>query len=64
MIFSTGTLWSKIAHCAMRQSMNNPGAFEKENQKSIFISLPFNLSDKNNLNKNYETNPSAVKIHW
>jgi len=25
--------------------MNNPGAFEKENQKSIFISLPFNLSD-------------------
>ena len=47
----------------MRQSMNNPtGAFEKENQKSIFISIPFNLSDlvrskektKNNLNKNYE----------
>ena len=53
----------------MRQSMNNPtGAFEKENKKSIFISLPFNLSDlvarkkpKNNLNKTYETKPLAVR---
>ena len=54
----------------MRQSMNNPtGAFGKENQKSIFISLPFNLSDlvrskektKNNLNKNYETKSLAVR---